>query len=393
MLSKKQLIQSQKIVNSLYLHGPMSRADLARLLHITPATITEITAYLISKKILFEENGGLKDLKTGRKKIPLQIVADHAYFIGVEISEVKIVCCLTDSVGRVISSTVITQDSNYSFPLSETDVLKIIVDFIEVNNDYVVRAIGIAIPGHYDKTKDIILSNREIWSQFQISKIKNNINIPVYVKNNVKCMALAKLYYDSYKDILNFVFVNLKRGIFAAYVYQGELYGDSNYLVGEVGHSVMNPNGEQCECGKAGCLQTYSSLSWIVKKSRLAYESGRTQFLSHLVDSVDDLTIEHIIQAYRMGEELIYQIIDQSVLYLAQLINNLLIFVDVETIYIHGKLFEEELIAEKLRKKLEASKSIIDADRKVKRVILPYKANFGALGASALALRQTILSK
>lgn len=47
VIIKKQTLQRNAIMEQLYLKGSMSRAELARVLSITPTTMTEITAYLI----------------------------------------------------------------------------------------------------------------------------------------------------------------------------------------------------------------------------------------------------------------------------------------------------------------------------------------------------------
>ena len=53
-LSKKQHEQRNEIIEQLYLKGPLSRADLAKILQITPATMTELTGYLIKEGLLLE---------------------------------------------------------------------------------------------------------------------------------------------------------------------------------------------------------------------------------------------------------------------------------------------------------------------------------------------------
>lgn len=388
MLSRKQREQAQDIMNSLYLYGPMPRSELSRLLGITPATMTEVTSYLIDKGILSTMGDSLEKNQGSRRKVPLRIVSQQAYYLGVEISESKLVFCIADNIGQVqVTSTL----RDGSFSLSEQHILAAIQSFLTAHHTYKIRAIGLAVPGHFDAANKRLLSNRDIWSSFKINHIIDGLSLPVFVKNNVKSMALAKMYFKSNHDGLNFVFLNVKRGIFSAYVYQGDIYGDQNYQVGEIGHSVMNPNGEQCECGQSGCLQTYASMAWILKKSQYAYETGHTPILSHLVSHASDIRIEHVLQAYRMGEELIHQIIEQAIHYLAQQINNLQIMIDVETIYIHGKLFEEDMIADKLRKKLEENRSIISLNRPVSKVVLDYNPYFGALGAAALAMRQDFI--
>lgn len=51
----------------------------------------------------------------------------------------------------------------------------------------------------------------------------------------------------------------------AGVVIDGKLYHGSKYLAGEIGHMTIDMNGERCECGNRGCLQTFVSAPSIVK--------------------------------------------------------------------------------------------------------------------------------
>ncbi|MHC9332795.1 ROK family protein, partial [Clostridium perfringens] len=101
------------------------------------------------------------------------------------------------------------------------------------------------------------------WKNFNLKEILKTITLPVYFKNNVKCMTLAERLFGSNNNNDNFIFFHISRGMFCSYMYNGKLYAENNLLVGEIGHIIVHPNGELCECGKRGCLQTYGSESCI----------------------------------------------------------------------------------------------------------------------------------
>lgn len=204
-------------------------------------------------------------------------------------------------------------------------------------------------------------------------------------------MALAKLYFHRGQKPVNFIFLHLKRGMFSAYVSEGQLYADKIYLVGEVGHIVVNPNGELCECGKAGCLQTYASLNSILQKARYIYEADNKSALKLLVDKASDLKLAHIFLAYRLGDELVHQIIEQAIDHLAIQVNNLPMLFAVDAIYIHGKLFEEPLIASKFQAKLHQGYAVGQQKTQIEQVVLEYQETKGAIGACALATRHHLI--
>ena len=66
---------------------------------------------------------------------------------------------------------------------------------------------------------------------------------------------------------------------------------------------TVQPDGELCECGKRGCLQTYASESWLIRKARLLYQSTPSTYLHQLVKNENEITLQTILNAYELGDE------------------------------------------------------------------------------------------
>ena len=62
------------------------------------------------------------------------------------------------------------------------------------------------------------------------------------------------------KDV---IVINLGTGLGSGVVVDGKLVYGSDGFAGEIGHTVYDPNGRQCGCGKKGCLETYASATGI----------------------------------------------------------------------------------------------------------------------------------
>ncbi|MGX2974306.1 ROK family protein [Ursidibacter arcticus] len=381
-LSKKQHEQRNEIIEQLYLKGPLSRADLAKILQITPATMTELTGYLIKEGLLLEIGEELDSQKAGRRKILLDVVANYCHYIGVELTEDRLILCLTDNRGICLETQKIGADK----PLNEQELVSFIQQFIQQCSDYTIEAIGIAVPGHYSKDSNTILTNNILWSNFDLTKVISAFNIPVYVKNNVKCMALSELYSQENDKLSNFLFLNLRRGIFGAYVYNSKIYGDTNLFVGEIGHVVVNHSGSTCECGKDGCLQTYAGAEWLLRKARYAYTYSKETRLKDLVNNAEEIEISHLITAYHMGDDFVRHLLDQAIEYLALQLNNCLMLLDVDAIYLHGKLFADSSLAEKLTAKIDQYPSLLKLKRNIKMTVKAYKSERGALGGAMFAV-------
>src|SRR5699024_7940615 len=67
--------------------------------------------------------------------------------------------------------------------------------------------------------------------------------------------------------VSSMVAVTLGSGVGAGVVLNGKLYHGATALASEVGHMTIDMNGERCECGNRGCLQSYVSAPSIVKRA------------------------------------------------------------------------------------------------------------------------------
>ena len=379
-------VQISRIMDALYARGPQSRIDLSKLLSITPATMSDITQQLINENLIFELGEDAEQSNAGRRKILLGIVEGHSHYVGVELFEHSLSLCLTDNRNRVLDQII------YEFSsISNEHIISKLGEFISKNNMYDVRSIGIALPGHYDLEVEHIVTNNLFWVRISLSMIRDAFSIPIHFENNVNCMAIKERLFGESKDDPNFLYLHFRRGIFCTYVYDGEIYARNNIFVGEVGHMVVDPNGEKCECGKHGCLQTYISQTWLINKAKVLYSSPQQSYIQTLVTSKDDITMDTILRAYRMGDLAIVQMLRIAINYLSIALNNLIVTLDTRIIYIHSQIFNEESLSEQLLEKIESNDSEFIKRKQIDKIIKPYSKQEGARGACALAIEQTLM--
>ena len=392
-LTKNQQKLRFKILNKIYAKGPISRIDISKETGITPATVTEITSIMIQENLIYELGEVVsKESKSGRKKILLGISSSHSFYIGSELSPKYISFCLTDNVGNIFekeSIDLVNKDLNTD--LTEEFYLNKLKEFISSCNKYNPKGIGIAIPGHFNKNNKSIITNNSFWKNFNFKVLLDNIDLPIYFENNVKCMTLAERLFSFNGTDDNFIFFHVGRGMFCSYMYNGELYAKDNFLVGEIGHIIVHPDGELCECGKRGCLQTYASEAWIIKKSKILFDNSETTYLRQLVTDKNKITIETILKAYNLGDEGIINILNSAIKYLSITINNLYMMIDSNKIIIHGELFNEPLLVNLLMEYLEQNIKLLEIHNTKNIIIKKYNIYNGALAASALCISKLLI--
>lgn len=387
IITEKKYQQRAQILDIIYAQGPISRIDISQIAHITPATMTELSSHLLETGLI-HELGEADSGKAGRRKIYLDISPGQKYYIGVELAEQVTVYILSDNLGNIIDQHIESglKDDHFTYQ----QVVQELQIFMQKHEEISIDGIGIALPGHYDPEKQRIQSNQPLWRNFDLKRLMEEMDMPVFAKNNVKCMVLSERIFKR-KNVGNYTFCHIRRGIFAAAMYNHELYGEGNNSIGEIGHVVVDPKGLQCECGKHGCLQTVISEAWLINKAKILFDSGKSK-LSFIIDNRDDIELTHILQAYHLGDAGIHEMLHDGLSYLAMVIKNLGMLVDTDTIYLHSEMFLDEDLMKYLRQLVSQQISLFDAVHRESLRFVPYNIINGALGGAALAVSSTLLN-
>lgn len=165
-----------------------------------------------------------------------------------------------------------------------------------------IEMIGIACPGIISKDTIISAPNLGI-KNFSIGNIINkHYNIPVYLKNDAKCAAIAEKEYGCLKTYKDVVFLTIGTGIGGAIFYEGQLVQDQISQTFEIGHMIIQKNGEQCNCGKKGCFERYSSIralkNIVQEKYKIQNEITGLELYNYILENRDDEKMQNIIDEY-----------------------------------------------------------------------------------------------
>lgn len=383
--------QNSLIIDTLYTRGPQSRIDISKLLGITPATVSDITNQLIQDGLIFELGEDSDQNTAGRRKILLDIVDGHSYYLGVELFTHSLSLCISNNKNTIISELI--HEFKKDKPLSTEKIIDYINDFLEENKSIKISSIGFAIPGHYNKDNENIITNNPFWSRISLTKLQDAFDLPVFFENNVNCMALSQRLFSDIKTDPNFLYLHFRKGIFCTYIYHSEIYARDNFYVGEIGHMVVNPDGALCECGKKGCLQTVISQTWLIERAQTLYENSTNTFLKSLVNNKDDISMDTLLVAYKMGDVAIIEMLRIAIDSLATVINNMTLTHDSNIIYIHSQIFNESNLSSNLLERIENLEAEYMASKDTKTIITHYSKMDGARSACAFAIEQSLMPK
>lgn len=203
----------------------------------------------------------------------------------------------------------------------------------ELSNKYDVFAVGISTAGKVDCANGEVIFASENLPDYTGAKLSRDIKmltgLDCFIENDVNAAALGEYWKGAGKGIDNFVCITLGTGIGAAIIINGRLYKGVKDGSGELGHMIINEDGEDCNCGWKGCYERYASTSALVR----SYEA-RANFPSGTVTGKD------IIDKVRDKEQLASEIYNEFLNHVVTGIINITHMLDPGLIVIGGGISE-----------------------------------------------------
>ena len=120
----------------------------------------------------------------------------------------------------------------------------------------------------------MILSNNLNWYNFNIAKAVSDLTgLNVKIANDANVATLAEVKFGAARNRRNVIMLTLGTGVGGGIVANGQLI-EGNLSVGaELGHSVIARGGEQCTCGRRGCLEAYASATALIRDTKRAMQA------------------------------------------------------------------------------------------------------------------------
>lgn len=313
--------------------GPISRADIAKLTSLTPASISKTTKKLIEIGLL--EETGVGQTTGGRPPIMLKLKSKAAYIIGVYMGPKSLEFILADLDGSIIAEkNFILKNHSKDYILSNLILnLKEIINSTEEE----IFGIGIAMNGIVDINKGIsIFSPHYEWKNVKLEKIlEKELKLPVIIDNDVRAMARGEGKFGVAKDSKNFLVVNISEGIGSALMVNGEVYTGGNYSAGEIGHIVVEEHStKRCSCGNYGCLEALASTNAIIENIKYKLITGeQSKYLNP-----EEIDLDKIIKAAKKGDRLARDVIIEKAKYVGKALATVINIVNPNLIVIIGDI-------------------------------------------------------
>ena len=317
------------------------------------------------------------------------------YSIGIDLGGTDIKAGLLSADGKLSCRTVVSTRVNEGAKAIAARIAQTIQHVIKTaeiesahGDDIRQKVIGIGLgaPGLIIAGSGIIhfSPNFPGWTDIPlldyISAELDGLDIPLYIDNDVNVMVLGELHHGAGIGYENVVALTLGTGVGGGVVINRKVYHGSWNTAGELGHTVVQPNGRRCGCGNHGCLEAYAGARHIVERTQHQIAEGQKTCLKP-----QGLTPKQIAQAASAGDALAQEIFSETGRYIGVALTSIAHILNPQIAIIGGGIAAagESLLFQHIRS--EFAKRAMDIPRKMEIVPAKLGNSAGLVGAAMLA--------
>ncbi len=244
------------VLATIYDDGPVSRAEVARLTGLTRTTVSDVVEGLLGSGLAREIGRGPST--GGKAPILLEVPDTARVLIGVDLGDRVFSAATVNLRGEILQRAEVP--SANADGDRAVDLALELIERILAATDGTILGIGIGAPGLVDTSDGtIIRAVQRDWRQLPLGAlVAERFSLPVHVANDSQAAALAEYVFGAVRG-RNLITVKVGEGIGAGLVLNGALFEGDGFGAGEIGHTVVEPDGDVCRCERRGCLETVAS--------------------------------------------------------------------------------------------------------------------------------------
>jgi glucokinase len=245
-----------------------------------------------------------------------------------------------------------------------------------------IKAVGFGVPGIFSLKEQRILQspNYSALDNFPLRPaLARFLDVPFWIDNDANIAAYGEYRCGAGRGVRNMILLTLGTGVGSGIIIDGSILHGTCGFAAEMGHIIVNPEGERCNCGSQGCLETEAAAGPIVRNYKM------------LSGSSDSLTAEEIGRRAKKGDAAARKSFERAGYYLGVGLGTAINLLNPAKILIGGGVMESgelilpQAIAEAQRRSYKATFACCS----IERASLGNDAGF--MGAAAWARDQLAL--
>jgi glucokinase len=211
-----------------------------------------------------------------------------------------------------------------------------------------------------------------------VKRIEEILSVPTVLTNDANAAAIGEMIFGGAKYLKDFIMVTLGTGVGSGFVANGQMVYGHDSFAGELGHTIVFPEGRQCGCGRKGCLETYTSASGIAKTFVELTEK-------HTGQKLENITSLDVAREAEKGNPIAIETFDYTAKILGLSLANAVAITSPSHIFLFGGPVKAgKLLLEPLQKYMEEYMLFVFKNKVKLQVSELMDKNAAILGSAAL---------
>ena len=319
--------------------------------------------------------------------------------LGIDIGGTKVAAGLVNHVGEIVFKTRNPMNPRGTAEEGLAAVMTAIDAGLKQASG-AVNSVGIISPGPLDPKTGIILNppNLPCWRNYHlVQRLAEAYKMPIHLDNDANAAGLAEAIWGAGRGYKEVFYATLGTGVGTGIIFNGRIFHGRTGAAAEGGHITIDYRaGKYCNCGKPGCVEALVSGTGIARRARAKARSAGS-IAQPLIDlaggNVDNITGEVVGIAFRAGDQLATEILEETADILAVWLGNIIDLLEPEVIVVGGGVSElMEGWFDHVRRQVP-NWSVNQRANEIPIIIARYRADAGIAGAAALSLQATAVTE
>jgi len=283
--------------------------------------------------------------------------------IGIDLGGTKTEGILLDETHNIIERKRIKTPQENGYDSIVKSITFLINDLKKKTSEK--TSIGLCTPGVTDPNSGLIKnSNTQCLIGMPLKNdLENILDQEILMENDANCFALAESLLGSVRGHEVVFGVIMGTGVGGGIVINGTIHKGRSNIAGEWGHHTLHPNGNECYCGKQGCVETY--ISGPALERRWFEITGTNESLQSVTQNLSSGKAEQwkneFLENFGMALANVIDILDPDAIVLGGGVSNVSFLYDEGKKSVYEKVFSDLVHTPILKNKLGDSAGVFGA--------------------------------
>lgn len=268
------------------------------------------------------------------------------YYVGIDLGGTNIKTGLVSEDGRILEKV-----SRKTFADRDADL--IVADMAATVEEVCrkagvpleeVHSVGVGTPGAcVFETGEVVYANNLPFTHLMLGpKLEALLKKPAFISNDANCAAYGEAVAGAAKGCRYVIMLTLGTGVGGGIIIDHKIYEGHNGAAAELGHMAVMKDGQQCTCGRRGCLEAYASATALIRMARHTMElQPKSLMWQECGGDLEKVNGRTAFNAMRAGDFAAKEVVQTYIGFLAEGITSYISIFQPEVILLGGGISNE----------------------------------------------------